>query len=46
MNTRKRRWPPWRCWPTKNLPLLGKMPLHDLLEFYLKEDIQKLKKFR
>jgi len=30
----------------KNLPLIGKMPLHDLLEFYLKEDIQKLKKIR
>jgi hypothetical protein len=30
----------------QNLPLLGKMPLHDLLEFYLKEGIQKFKKFR
>lgn len=30
----------------QNLPLLGKMPLHDLLEFYLKEDIRKFKKIR
>jgi hypothetical protein len=28
----------------KNLALIGRMPLHDLLEFYLKEDIQGFKK--
>jgi len=30
----------------KNLPLIGKTPLHELLEFYLKEDIQKFRRIR